>query len=63
MNIQRKKFLFRPLTSIHLSYDITGPITKCHIDSFGLKSVYLCIFNVFSVILKFSLKFVNIQIR
>ena len=36
--------LFRPKTSIHLSYDtsITGSITKCHIDtcSLVLKVVY-----------------------
>ena len=48
---------------MHLSYDITGSITKCHRDDLGLKSVYLWIFNVFSVILRFSLKFTKIQIR
>ena len=39
------------MTSINLSYDITGSISKCHNDSLGLKLVYLCIFNGFSVII------------
>ena len=54
MNMQMISFLYRPMTSIHLSYDITGSITKCHIDSLVLKLVLLmvsqcffCHFNVF----------------
>ena len=30
MNLQMRLFSFRPMTSIHLSYDITGSIAKCH---------------------------------
>ena len=41
------------MTSIYLSYDITGSISKCHNDSLGLKFVYLWIFNDFSVIFIF----------
>ena len=50
-----RSFSFRRMTSINLSYDITGSITKCHSDSLDLKEVYLwgffydfsVIFNVF----------------
>ena len=63
MNMQMTLFLFRPLTSIHLSYDITGSIGKCHSGSLGLELVYLWISNVLSAILKFLLKFMNLQIR
>ena len=38
--------LFRPLTSIHLLYDITCSITKCHRDSLGLKLADLLTLNV-----------------
>ena len=51
------------MTSINLSYDITGTITKCHNDRLGLKLVYLWIFNDFSVIFDVFIKFMNIQIR
>ena len=55
MNMQMISFSFRRMTSINLSYDITGSITKCHNDSLDLKEVYLwiyfydftVIFNVF----------------
>ena len=40
MQMRKEKFSLRPMTSIHLSYDITGSITKCHNDSLGLKLVY-----------------------
>ena len=56
-----RSFSFRRMTSINLSYDITGSITKCHNDSLDLEEVW--IFYDFSVIFKFSLKFVNMQIR
>ena len=53
MNMQMRQFSFRPMTSIHLSYAITGSITKCHNDSFGLKLVYLLILNdIFNVFIK-----------
>ena len=61
--MQMRSFLFRPMTSIHLLYDITGSITKCHIDSLILKLVFQWFLNVSSVILMFSLKFMNMQIR
>ena len=38
------------MTSIHLSYAITGSMTKCHKDSLGLKLVHLWIFNDFSLV-------------
>ena len=38
------------MTSINLSYDITGLLTKCHNDCLGLKLVYLRIFDDFSVV-------------
>ena len=44
------------MTSIDLSYDITGSITKCHNDRLGLKLVYLWIFNDFSVIFNVFIK-------
>ena len=44
------------MTSIDLSYDITGSITKCHNDRLGLKLVYLWIFNNFCVIFKVFIK-------
>ena len=56
-------FSFRRMTSINLSYDITGSRTKCHNDSLGLKEVYFWIFTIFLSFLIFSLKFMNLQIR
>ena len=44
------------MTSINLSYDITGSITKLHNDSLGLKEVNLWIVYDFSVILAFFIK-------
>ena len=44
------------MTSINLSYDITGSITKCHNDSLGLKEAYLWIFYDFSVIFNIFIK-------
>ena len=35
-----RSFSFRRMTSMNLSYDITGSITKCHNDSLDLKEVY-----------------------
>ena len=54
-----RQFSFTPMTSINLSNDITGLMTKCLNDRLGLKLVYmyLQIFSDFSVIfLMFSLK-------
>ena len=44
------------MTSINMSYDITGSITKCHNDRLGLKLVYLWMFYYFSVILNVFIK-------
>ena len=44
MNMQMRRFSYRPRSSIHLSYNITGSTTKCQNDSLGLKLVYLWIF-------------------
>ena len=41
---------------MNFPYDITGSITKCQNDSLGLKSVYLWIFNDFSVIFNVFIK-------
>ena len=46
------------MTSINLSYDITGSRTKCHNDSLGLKEVYLWIFYDISV---FFIVFIKIH--
>ena len=35
-----RSFSFRRMTSMNLSYDITGSITKIHNDSLDLKEVY-----------------------
>ena len=56
MNIQMRRFSYRPRSSIHLSYNITGSTTKCQNDSLGLKLVYLWIFYVFSVIFNVFIK-------
>ena len=57
-----RSFSFRRMTSIHLSYDITGSITKCHNDSLDLEEVY-GFFTIFLSFFMFSLKFMNMQIR
>ena len=57
-----RSFSFRRMTSINLSYDITGSITKCHNDSLDLKEVYV-LFTIFLSFFMFSLKFMNMQIR
>ena len=57
-----RSFSFRRMTSINLSYAITGSITKCHNDSLDLKEVY-GFFTIFLSFLMFSLKFMNMQIR
>ena len=52
------------MTSTILSSDIIGAITMCHNGSLGMKLahlLFLCVF--FPVILVFSLKFMNMQIR
>ena len=51
------------MTSINLSFYITGSITKCHNVSLGLKLVYLWILTIFLSFVMFSLKFMNMQIR
>ena len=51
-----RSFSFRRMTSINLSYDITGSITKCHSDSLDLKEVYLWIFYDFTVIFNVFIK-------
>ena len=51
------------MTSINLSYDITGSIIKCHNGSLGLKEVYLWIFNDFSVIFNVFIKIHELRIR
>ena len=43
--------IYRTRSSINLSYDITGSITKCHNGSLGLKLVHLWIFKDFFAIL------------
>ena len=63
MNMQMRRFSYRPRSSIHLSYNITGSTTKCQNDSLGLKLVYLWIFYVFLSFLMFSLKLMNMQIK
>ena len=49
-------FSFRRMTSIDLSCDIIGSITKCHNDSLDLKEVYLWMFYDFSVIFNVFIK-------
>ena len=44
------------MTSMNLSYDITGSRTKCHNDSLGLEEAYLWIFYDFSVIFNIFIK-------
>ena len=56
-------FLKRTRSSINLSYDITGSITKCHNDSLGLILVHLWIFKYFSPFFIVSLNSMNMQIR
>ena len=50
MNMQMRYFSFRTRSSIDLSYNITGSITKCHNDSLGLKLVHLWKFRDFFAI-------------
>ena len=52
MNMQMRSFSFRHRSSINLTYDLIGSITKCHNNSMVLK-VYLWIFKDF---LSFSIK-------
>ena len=51
-------FSNRTRSSINLSNDITGSITKCHNGSFGLKLVHLWVFKDF-----FILPFFHILIK
>ena len=45
------------MTSINFSYDISGPIIKCHNDSLGLKFIFLWILTIFfSVIFNVFIK-------
>ena len=60
INVQMRYFSYRTRSSIDLSYDITGSITKCHSDSLGLKLFHLWVFKDF---LPFLLKLMNMQIR
>ena len=39
--MQMRYFSYRTRSSIDVSYNITGLITKCHNDSLGLKLVHL----------------------
>ena len=50
-----RSFSFRRMTSINLSYAITGSITKCHNDSLDLKEIY-GLFYEFSVIFNVFIK-------
>ena len=53
------------MISTVLSSGITGAITMCHNGSLGMKLahlLFLCVF-FFSMVLLFSLKFMNMQIR
>ena len=50
MNMQMRYFSYRTRSSIDLSYNITGTITKCHNDSLGLKLVHLWNFKDFFAI-------------
>ena len=56
MNMQMRSFSFRVLTSIKLSFDVTGRIAECHNYSLGLKSVKLWV-------LKICLSFFNVFIK
>ena len=47
MNMQMRYFSYRTRSSIDLSYNITGSITKCHNDCLGLKLVHLWNFKDF----------------
>ena len=52
-----RSFSFRRISSINLSHDIGGSITKCHNDSLDLtEEVYLWIFYDFSVIFNVFIK-------
>ena len=52
------------MTSTILSSGIIGAIIMCHNGSLGMKLAHLLFLCVcFPVILKFSLKFMNMQIR
>ena len=53
------------MASTILSSSIIGGITMCHNSSLGMKLanlLFLCVF-FFSMVLVFSLKFMNMQIR
>ena len=56
MNIQMRLFSYRPKSSINLSYDITGSITKYHNDSLGLTLTDLWLLQDFSAILYVFIK-------
>ena len=51
MNMQMRYFSSRPMTSVHLSYDITGSIAKCHKDSLGMKLVN---YRLLTIVLSFK---------
>ena len=51
------------MTSTILSSAMIGAITMCHNGSLGMKLAHLLFLCVFSMVLVFSLKFMNMQIR
>ena len=50
MNMQMRISSYRHRSSINLSFDITGSITKCHNDSPGLTLADLWLLQDFSAI-------------
>ena len=61
MNIQMGLFSYRTMSSINSSYDITGPITKCHNGSLSLKLVHLWFLKIFLLVFIFSLRLMNMK--
>ena len=45
--MQMRSFSYRPRSSINVSYNITGSITKCQNDSLVLKLVYYGFLTLF----------------
>ena len=51
------------MTSTILSSGIIGAITMCHNGRIGMKLAHLLFYVCFFMVLVFSLKFMNMQIR
>ena len=56
MNMQMRRFSYRPRSSIHLSYNITGSTTKCQNDSLEPEISLFMDFLRFSVIFNVFIK-------